>query len=327
MALQKKQEEQRFGNNEAPPPRRGGSEKERGDTPLTPPPNNCHNEVSVAFKIYTKVEKDSRGELNGDKGSAVNADKGYVYIFRKLREKEAGNGDGTRTRFYWEVDVSRTNGVALDRESFGETNSFFFAYSRFKLSDPRKEVIRKDLDEFIKSSPANGPRPVCRALYIPLKPTGIKLPYMHNGSILHLDMELQHTDRACIVTIFLHDWYGYIEKCAQQYQKKLEAHRKNLNSEVTLANYASMPNSHNLGKDKFTIAQLYPLTSIIAEIVEKSPAKFGNNMRQDIQAGNDVTERSVSINYDYKLFWIKRKVSFRVCGKTQNLLFAPFLIY
>jgi len=301
--------------------------------------------INVIIKIYTKTTS-----LHGDKASAKEVSEiqeGYIYVFR-VYPRGQENKDGTRTSVYKAVDISREKNVNVLTNDDGVARRYFFAFSRIALPDIRLEMMRKSLHEFICDPSSKQYR---RVQYIPLFPgvENIQREYLC-GDPEDRDVDFGATTISTEhykPTVYLHDWYGYLETAVDQYEKgwnaldsyfkekfdltvyssindqsikniKRDAYRKN---DIKPYNYEIMKDTSGKSMDCFSRYDLYAFTSILIEKLSKVNKKMhpSDDLRIHYEQDQEnlIDDRAVEMvswqntkilrRYDYYAFYLETK--------------------
>jgi hypothetical protein len=280
--------------------------------------------IAVTFKRYTEFGSrrinSVQNAIDGVKSSAESINCGFVYVFRKYNDGPL-NKDGSivAVREYVMPPPS-DQPITIVLTELGKVRENFFVYSTVKLSEGnRLEIIRKDLSDRLLG--ANNKNSFCRVQYIPMvKPdlfsgkrsrTDIMIsntvnynyffdsPRNPDTAFKDVDFEIRD-NRVQGATIYLHDWFGYLSSCKDEYQEKIKNYYTFFNTKVTLSNYNRHPYNMDLNfeepsrnfNDRFTIGELLPLTETIDKIYNKKRGKYGGNLRMF---------REVSIHDEYNV--------------------------
>jgi hypothetical protein len=253
--------------------------------------------INLRVKIYAELESFEPGKNpHGKKTTAKDIKDiktGYVYVFREYPHASKG-GDEPRTLVYAVLDISRGINLNVLTNDSGRARRYFFMYSRIQLSDSRVEQIRKDVGDFIN---APGQNFFCRAEYIPLFPgqTNIQRDYLR-GTAADENVDFgTNTDRY-YPTIYLHDWFKYLDDITKEYQMKLQEYKEYLSEDFDLLEYNTelsrflgknsqypyeqrMKDHNHQGKsrDVFPRGDLYGYTKALEELIKIKAKAGGSN--------------------------------------------------
>ncbi|MDC7238923.1 MAG: hypothetical protein PQJ50_01055 [Spirochaetales bacterium] len=275
------------------------------------PVDDC--EVEVNFKVYKEFSLQS-GNIVGNKETSETLSDGYVYIYRQIRPNEE-NEDGSRTRIYEIVTLSKKQRTSLPKVIDGYENHFFFAYSRIRLSDSRVTNLRLSLDELIKKRKQHSTMEYIlnpehkitshRLTYIPTAYDMVDnrlfasddrvAPFAPSGS-RNCDFSLISTSNT---TIYLHDWYKYLKNLADEYQSLQGKYSTLLEEPVNLSDYYNGSSDMNFSdiKDLPSRGELYEFTKVVKQLSE-GIGKI-NNLRKTREGNKG---RNVIYKHDFQRF-------------------------
>lgn len=174
---------------------------------------NVH--IPVRFRKF-RLNKDLPG-LNWSPDRTDSITSGYVYTFR-YEHTSWPDGEGNVTSGpIGEIKVERFDMVCEDQPCFIYVTSrlntiVHFAYSRIILSDDRIESIRSEIKKWR----------AIRAIFINTLP----VTQDTQGSTTNREIPLQRFN-STRRDVYLHDWYGYLEECADDYQRIVSANIEN----------------------------------------------------------------------------------------------------
>jgi len=165
--------------------------------------------VHVVFKKFAiDVDNYSLEELNnitgslrGDKNRAEDISNGYVYFFYYPQAAVTGR---TILHEAHEITGPRQE-ISVPQVTDGRLNLVHYAYSKIELSDERIGHIKEDIKNRGTLS--------TRAVHIPTQ--GFVLP---RGSLRENSyIGITQTDNTVRKEVYLYDWHGYLERCANDY--------------------------------------------------------------------------------------------------------------
>ncbi|MCL2382542.1 MAG: hypothetical protein FWC64_13300 [Treponema sp.] len=234
--------------------------------------------------IFAELANNDNSLFRGDKAHAADIEDGYVYMFIDISSLTRG------TELYVKRQrIAEAGDIILVPQRINNTNwPAHFAYSKIELDKERIAAIGRTI---VKNRPTI--RAAIRTQYISTQEyiAGANPPDTHRTPE-YLDAD---------GTIYLYDWFEYLEKCAGDYfdmvEKGRDGYERYLDEEVALPG-GGAANGSGLSR-----RELYSFTDTIDSLVRESEKRsrrnwFAASLREDLSRPADGSAHDMYKFYD-----------------------------